>query len=316
MGAGWLDGVPHHWDTFLDFSPDEVGLSDARAVLIPVPYDGTTSYRGGARYGPKAIIRASRHLEDYDLELDREVSSVGIYTTPEIEPDASGPEAMVERVCRAVESVAAPGRLVGLLGGEHTIAVGAVRALVRSYPDLSVLYLDAHADLRDEYMGTSWGHASVARRLHGLCPMVQVGVRSLSLAEREFIRASELPVVFWPAGDGAARPADLAAQVLGRLSQRVYVSIDVDVFDPSLMAAVGTPEPGGMAWRDVVDLLRAVSESREIVGFDVTELSPGEGPESCAFTAAKLVYKLIAYATLPRNERSGFGTSSPSTGED
>ena len=293
--AGWLEGTPRHWDTFLDFAPDEVDPLEARAVLIPVPYDSTTSYRGGARYGPRAIIRASRQLEDYDLELDREVSPVGIYTTAEIEPDASGPEAMVERVRGVVESAAAPGRLVGLLGGEHTITIGAVQAMAAAYPDLSVLYLDAHADLRDEYMGTSWGHASVARRLHGLCPMVQVGVRSLSLAEREFIREVELPVVFWP--PGRSDPADLAAEIVGHLSQKVYVSVDVDVFDPSLMPAVGTPEPGGMGWGDVTGLLREVSRTREIVGFDVTELSPDEGPESCAFIAAKLVYKLIAYAT-------------------
>ena len=298
-GVDPLDGVPHRWDTFLDIPPDEVDLAQARVVLLPVPYDSTTSYKGGARHGPKAIISASRQLEDYDLELDRDVSGVGICTMPEVTPDASGPEAMVSRVCRAVTSIAEPGRVVGLLGGEHTVTIGAVMALAQVYSDLSVLYLDAHADLRQDYMGTSWGHASVARRVHSLCPMVQVGVRSLSSAERQFIRDVELPVIFWPAA-----PSDgIAPWVIDRLSPRVYVSVDMDVFDPSLMAAVGTPEPDGMGWRDVVGLIRAVAEKREIVGFDVTELSPGEGPESCAFTAAKLTYKLIAYATtLSRRE--------------
>ena len=290
-----LGGVPVHWDTFLDTPPAEADSSSSRVIVISVPYDGTTSYRGGARHGPAAIIRASRHLEDYDLELDRDVSTVGIHTTPEIAPDLSGPEALIQQVRRAVFPAASRGKLVALLGGEHTIAVGAVQALAEIHPDVSVLYLDAHADLRDEYMGTRWGHASVARRLYDLCPLVQVGVRSLSEEERKFIRDVQLPVYFWTAETPDA--AELTETVLGILSTHVYVSIDLDVFDPSLMAAVGTPEPGGMSWSEVTGLLRAVGEQRRIVGFDLTELSPSEGPESCAFTAAKLAYKLIGYAT-------------------
>ena len=289
-----LKGVPRYWDTFLDTPPGEFGADAARVTLVPVPYDGTTSYRGGSRHGPKAIITASRQLEDYDLELDRDISSVGIYTAPEIEPDAGGPEAMIRRVERVAGSLAAPGKLIGLLGGEHTVTVGAVRALKGLYADLSVLYLDAHADLREEYMGTSWGHASVARRLHDLCSIVLVGVRSLSADERRFISVEGLPVFFWPSGSTIG---ELSSRLVEALSAHVYVSIDLDVFDPSLMAAVGTPEPGGMGWEEVTGVLRSVSERRKVVGFDVTELSPGEGPEACAFTAAKLTYKLIGYAT-------------------
>jgi agmatinase len=286
--------VPRHWDTFLGVPPDGLGPA-SRVILVPVPYDGTTSYKAGTRHGPKAIISASRQLEDYDLELDRDISEIGIYTAPELEPDVSGPRAMVERVERVVRSLAAPGRLIGLLGGEHTVTIGAVRSMLKIYPDLSVLYLDAHADLREEYMGTAWGHASVARRLHGLCGMVLVGVRSLSAGERLFIDEVGLPVFFWP--PGPTDIGELSSRVLESLSSRVYISVDLDVFDPSLMAAVGTPEPGGMGWEEVTGLLKAVAERREIVGFDITELSPGEGPESCAFTAAKLTYKLIGYAT-------------------
>ena len=293
--SGSWDGVPRYWDTFLNVPPTEVAPGDARVVLIPVPYDSTTSYRGGARDGPRAIIAASRQLEDYDLELGRDVSEVGIYTAPEVAPDVSGPEAMVERVRRVVEPVAAKDKLVGLLGGEHTITTGAVKALTRLYPDLSVLYLDAHADLREEYMGTGWGHASVARRLHSMCPLIEVGVRSLSFEERRFISEAEIPVVFWPAE--TMDTGQLATRVLESLSDHVYVSLDLDVLDPSTMAAVGTPEPGGMTWPEVTGLLRAVAEQRGIVGFDLTELSPSEGPEACAFTAAKLAYKLIGYAT-------------------
>ena len=287
---GQLGDVPRHWDTFLDTGP---GDSGARVVLVPVPYDSTTSYKAGARHGPKAIIAASRQLEDYDLELDRDISQVGIYTAPEVGVDASGPEAMVERVRRVVEDAGSDGRIVGLLGGEHTITVGAVQALAKRVPDLTVLYLDAHADLRDEYMGTHWGHASVARRVLDVCGVSLVGVRSLSSEERSFIAEAEVPVVFWPP-NGAG---DVAARALESLSEHVYVSVDLDVLDPSFMAAVGTPEPGGMAWSEAMALLRTVAEQRHVVGFDVTELSPGEGPEASAYTAAKLVYKLIGYAT-------------------
>ena len=287
--------VPRYWDTFLDTPPSEAGPQDARAVLVPVPYDSTSSYRGGARHGPKAIISASRHLEDYDLELDRDISSIGIYTAPEVVPDVSGPEAMVRQVENAVSDLIAPDRLIGLLGGEHSITVGAVGAIRKSFPDLSVLYLDAHADLRERYMGTAWGHASVARRLTAMCDIVQVGVRSLSTQERQFIAETDLPVFFWP--PRIPDISDLAARLLESLSQEVYISVDLDVLDPSIMAAVGTPEPGGMLWEEATALLRAVAEQRRIVGFDITELSPAEGPEACAFTAAKLTYKLIGYAT-------------------
>ncbi len=294
-GGPGADGVPRHWDTFVDAPHSAGAFEDAGVVLVPVPYDGTTSYKAGARHGPKAIITASRQLEDYDLELDRDISEAGIYTAAEIEPDVSGPEAMVGRVERVVRSVAETGKLVGLLGGEHTVTVGAVRALRDAHPDLSVLYLDAHADLRDEYMSSPWGHASVARRLHELVPLVLVGVRSLSAAESVFIREEGVPVLFWPPRDRDV--GDVAAWALDHLSDQVYVSVDLDVLDPSMMAAVGTPEPGGMGWEQLTGLLRRVAESRRIVGFDVTELSPGEGPEACAFTAAKLTYKLIGYAT-------------------
>jgi agmatinase len=296
-GDGLPEEVPRYWDTFLDQPPTGPAAADGRVILVPVPYDSTTSYKGGTRHGPKAIIAASRQLEDYDLELDRDISQAGITTTAEIVPDVSGPQAMVGRVARVVGSLAAPGKLIGLLGGEHSITVGAVRALTEVYPSLSVLYLDAHADLRDEYMGTPWGHASVARRLHDLCPIVLAGVRSLSTEERRFIDTAELPVFFWP--PSVPDIGELSRRVLERLSDTVYISIDLDVFDPSLMAAVGTPEPGGMGWEQVTGLVRAVAESRQVVGFDITELSPGEGPEACAFTAAKLVYKLIGYATQP-----------------
>ena len=291
----WLGDVPLQWPTFLDTPPDQNDPASARVFVIPVPYDSTTSFKGGAREGPDAIIRASRHLEDYDHELGRDISLVGIHTTPEIAPDVSGPEAMVERIRRAVTSATRHGKLVALLGGEHTVAIGAVQALKEQHDDLSVLYLDAHADLRDEYMGARWGHACVARRICEVAPLVQVGVRSLSQEENDFIRSKGIPVHFWRSGSSDVE--DIAHSVADRLTQHVYVSVDMDVFDPSVVSAVGTPEPGGMLWHEVTSLLRTVAEGREIVGFDISELSPPEGPTAGAFTAARLAYKLIGYGT-------------------
>ena len=291
------EGPPWVPSNFLALPEADSRLDKAAVVVLPVPYDSTTTFRGGARDGPRAIVEASYHLEDYDPELDVDVAQVGIHTAPWLEPHMEGPRHMIERVRNTVYPFVRDGKLVALLGGEHSLSTGHVRALVEFFPDLSVLYLDAHADLRDEYMGTGWGHASVARRISEVCPLVQVGVRSFSLEERELINAGQVRTFIWPPLGGVAAEPDVR-EVIGLLSPTVYVSIDLDVLDPSVMAAVGTPEPGGMGWHQVISLLRALAMERRIVGFDVTELSPSLGPESCAYTAAKLVYKLVAYATL------------------
>ncbi len=289
-------GPPWVHPSFLALTPEQSALETARAVLIPAPYDSTASYRSGTRDGPASIIAASAQMEDYDPELDVDVAELGIHTTPALEPHMAGPREMAQRVRDAVAFCAAPGRVVGVLGGEHSLTAGSVQAHAEAFPSLSVLYLDAHADLRDEYQGTQWGHASGARRAFEHCPVALAGVRSLCLEERDFIRDNRLP--FWPCPDsGDLLPAD---EILAALGENVYVSIDLDVFDPSLMAAVGTPEPGGLNWRQVTSLLRRVGQSRRIVGFDVCELAPAEGPAACAYTAARLVGKLVAYATALR----------------
>ena len=290
------DASNHSWVTqnFLALSEEQSNLDAARVVLIPVPYDSTTSFRSGTRNGPRAIIDASYGLEDYDGELDLDVSLVGVHTTAMVEPHMGGPDKMVKRVRQSVRQYLGTSRIVGVLGGEHSITIGSVQAHLEAYPELSVLYLDAHPDLRGEYMGTPWGHASGARRIHETCPVVLVGVRSLCQEERDYIRSQGIPSYSWPpSGDGHS----YRQEIIDLLGPEVYVSIDLDVFDPALMPAVGTPEPGGMDWYQVTRLLRDVAESRHIVGFDVCELSPGDGPPACAYTTAKLVYKLIAYVS-------------------
>ena len=285
--------VPVTPANFLALPPEQAALDGAFAALIPVPIDSTTSFRSGARYGPSAIIAASAALEDYDLELGIDVAELGIHTTDPVEPHVGNPEQMVWRVRRAVSHYQGMGKLTGVLGGDHSAAIGSALATLERYPELSVLYIDAHADLRDEYQGTSFGHGSAARRIAEHCPVSLVGVRTLALEEKEHIDHSGISVVYWP-----PKESRYIGDIISALTPQVYVSVDLDALDPSEMAAVGTPEPGGMRWLDLVGLLRQVSEQRQIVGFDVCELAPNEGPAANSYTAAKLVYKMIAYASL------------------
>jgi len=221
--------------------PEKYGnQGKARVAILPVPYDGTVEWHGGTRDAPQAIIDASKYLEMYDRELDREICAVGIYTLPALEPVLSSPEAMVNRVSLASQHIIAPGKFPVMLGGEHTMSIGPVKALKEKYPDLCVLQFDAHADLRDEYLGAKYNHACAMRRIIDICPVVQVGIRSFSLEERDFIRERKLKPFY-----GEDLTQDSAQRILDSLGQDVYISIDVDVFDPSIMAAVGTPEPGG-----------------------------------------------------------------------
>ena len=285
--------VPWTPTNFLALPPEQSSLDSAAAVLIPVPIDSTTSFRTGARHGPAAIIAASAALEDYDIELDVDVAELGIHTAPPLEPHVGDPYQMVERVRSAVSHYASlgSGKLTGVIGGDHSATIGSAFAHLDLRPDLSVLYIDAHADLRDEYQGTGWGHGSGARRIAERCPISLVGVRTLALEERDYIASSGVPTCYWP-----PQSEEWVGDIIRGLSDDVYVSVDLDALDPSEMAAVGTPEPGGIRWAELTTLLLRVTEERRIVGFDVCELAPDLGLPAHSYTAAKLVYKLIAYA--------------------
>lgn len=274
--------------------------------ILPVPYDLTASYASGMRNGPRAIIEASTHMELYDEELGCEPIDAGVETLPFLEPTALGPEEMIKRVRAAAASIVVSGRIPVLLGGEHSVTLGLVQALLDKYPGLSVLHLDAHADMRDTYQDSPFNHACVARRISELCPIVQLGVRSLSIEEAEFLKA---------AGRRGKKPAPriktyYAPEVLkgvpwgriaGGLTDEVCVTVDLDVFDPSIMPATGTPEPGGLGWYDVLGILRAAMRSKRVVGFDVVELCPIPGNVAPDFLASKLVYKMIGYMSLNKS---------------
>lgn len=268
-------------------------LHTAKVVILPVPYDSTTTWRSGTREGPRAIIDASQYLEFYDIELDRDTYNVGIHTLPEIQPLMNSPERMINRVYNVASELTKQAKFLVMFGGEHSLSLGMVQALKDNFHDLCVLQLDAHADLRDEYLGTKYSHACVMRRIFELCNIVQVGIRSLSREEQQFLAQNNLHPFYM------STPSSVSAStesIIASLSDNVYVSIDMDVFDPSIMPAVGTPVPGGMQWHEALNLLRAVTLHKNVIGFDLVELCPREGTAACAFLAAKLAYKLIGYA--------------------
>ena len=277
---------------FAGISPPYSDWENSRVVVLPVPYDSTTDWRSGARDGPRAIIDASRYLELYDLELKREIYRVGIHTLPEIQPDMTSPENMTQRVYTVARELLDKNKTLLMLGGEHSLTLGMVKAYRERHQALSVLQLDAHADLRDSYLGTRFSHATVMRRVCELCPIVPVGIRSLSEEEHRFIDEAGIKPVY---ANGLILARDSINHIIATLSNEVYITIDLDVLDPSIMSAVGTPEPGGIGWYELLNLLREVARSKRIVGFDLVELCPDEGPRSCAFLAAKLAYKLIGY---------------------
>ena len=267
----------------------------ARVVVLPVPYDSTTTARAGARDGPDAIIAASEDMELYDVGLGFEPYLHGIYTSPAVAVTNESPEAMINRVHAVASEFVADGKLLVTFGGEHTVAVGSFRAHRDRYSGLSVLAIDAHADLRDEYQDTRYNHACSLRRMLDDVPVTQVGLRSAATEEALLIRERALP--FYSPRAFRALP-DLST-VVDSLAERVYVTIDLDGIDSGEMAAVGTPEPGGLRWDEVSELLEAVAAQKRIVGFDLTELSPDLGPKACSYAAAKLAYRLIGLALGP-----------------
>jgi agmatinase len=281
----------------------------ARVLVWPVSYEGTVSYGTGTGRGAEAIIDASRNMELYDEETDAEVYKLGIHTldeSPELEP----PARMMASLYQRARDLVATGKFIAMIGGEHSVSAPVIRAHAERYPDLSVLQIDAHADLRDQYDGTPHSHASIMARVTRdlRLPSVQCGIRSISAEEARAL--DDLPTrIFW-ARDIVGR-TDWWETAVSGLTDNVYLTIDIDGLDPSLVAQTGTPEPGGLGWYETIGLIRTLARNRRVVGMDLTEYSYVEGFDASAFLCAKLIYKSLAFIFEGQTERVR-GTGRPS----
>jgi agmatinase len=261
----------------------------SRIVLVPVPYDATSTWIKGSARGPAAIMEASRNMELYDTETDSEVYRRGILTDDPVRPHDSA-ELMVHRIQKVIADWLNRGKFVVTVGGEHSVAIGAIRAHHKRYPRMSVLQLDAHTDLRPDYQGSPYNHACTMARVRELCPITQVGIRSMDMEEKKFLDPGR---VFFQ--EKIIHQKDWIGKVIETLSDQVYLTLDLDVLDPSIMPSTGTPEPGGMDWYTLLELIRKVCQKKELVGFDVVELCPSKQNRAPDFLAAKLIYKILSY---------------------
>jgi agmatinase len=286
--------------TFIDLNDYPVEytlLENSRIVVLPVPYDGTSTWIKGADKGPEAILEATQHMEFYDYETDSEVCKLGIYTAEPVTEQRS-PELMVKAVYENVKNYINQEKFLVTLGGEHSISIGAIQAHSEKYGDLSILQFDAHTDLRQEYLGSRYNHAcAMARSVEYCSNLVQVGIRAVDVSEKPFINREK---VFF--AEQIQTDKEWQSKVLNQLTKNVYITFDLDAFDPSIMPSTGTPEPGGLLWYEVIDLLKMVIQKYNMVGFDVVELCPNQNNKAPDFMAAKLIYKILTYKFALENK--------------
>jgi agmatinase len=274
---------------FLDMPPSYANAETAKYVLLSVPYDGTSTYMKGAEKGPQAIIDASDSIELYDIQTDLEAYKSGIYTDKYTYSFVT-PEIMVDEVKARVNHFLQQNKKIGLLGGEHSISIGAIAAFAEKYPNLSVLQIDAHADLRDSYNGSIYNHACVMRRAQEVAHVVQVGIRNVCIEEKPNI----VPENIFYAHEICGK-TEWMQKAIDRLSENVYLTIDLDGFDPSIVPATGTPLPGGLLWYETLAFLELLFKSKKVVGFDVVELCPQQDNKISDVLAAVLVYKVVSW---------------------
>jgi agmatinase len=273
---------------FCGLSKNEADYARASVVILPVPFDKTSTWLKGADKGPTAIIEASRYLELYDIETESEVFSKGIFTANPVHSTSSS--VLIQKTDSAVSKYLKDNMLVVTLGGEHSISIGAIKSYARHYKSLSVLHLDAHADSRDSYEGSRYNHACVIARVREYTGnIVSVGIRSMDVSERSSVDRKKM---FF--AHEIYDSDKWINKAVGQLTDMVYITIDLDVFDPGIMPSTGTPEPGGLGWYQVLKLLSSVAKSKRIVGFDVVELCPSNS-KAPDFLAAKLIYTLLSY---------------------
>lgn len=270
--------------------PDEYATADAaKVVLIPVMYDGTSTWQKGADKGPEAFLHASENMEIYDIETDTEVYKQGIYLTDTL-ANFSSPKDMVETVHSEVKKYITRNKFVTIFGGEHSISIGTIRAFNECFENLSVLHIDAHADLRPEYEGTPFNHACAVYEASKETNLVQVGIRSMDKSELKYMDKDKVYFAHEMAVDDYWMD-----DAIEQLSDNVFITFDLDAFDPSILPSTGTPEPGGLLWYETMEFLRKVFQHKNVVGFDIVELCPNEKEKASDFIAAKLYYKMLSY---------------------
>jgi len=269
--------------------PDEYSqLDSSEIVLIPVPYDGTSTWIKGANKGPDAFLEASENMEIYDIETDSEIYKKGVFLTKPITENKS-PETMVDAVHKAASEYIKMGKFVTLFGGEHSVSIGSIRAFHENFDNLTVLQFDAHADLRPEYDGSKCNHACAVHEAQHTTNLLQVGIRSMDSIEKPFLKkencffAHEIMV-----------NKNWMEDALSKITENVFITIDLDVFDSSIMPSTGTPEPGGLNWYHVIDFIKLVIKNKNVVGFDIMELCPNKANKAPDFLAAKLYYKILS----------------------
>ncbi|WP_452597995.1 agmatinase [Pontimicrobium sp. MEBiC01747] len=264
-------------------------LETSKIVLIPVPYDGTSTWGKGADKGPEAFLHASENMELYDIETDSEVYKQGIYLADAV-TENSAPEAMVNAVHAAVKANIKRNKFVTMFGGEHSVSIGAIRAFDECFNNLTVLQLDAHADLRKEYDGSKYNHACALYEANENTNLVQVGIRSMDIEEKRVMNEENVFFAHDMVNDDYWMDS-----ALDLMTDNVYITVDLDALDPSIMPSTGTPEPGGLFWYETLEFLKKVFEEKNVVGFDIVELCPNEIDKSSDFLAAKLYYKMLSY---------------------
>ncbi len=275
--------------TFAGIPKEFSAYNNAKVVILPVPYDGTSTYGKGADKGPEALLDAAENMELFDIETQSEVYKNGIFLAPPVLENRS-PEQMAKTVEETVKNHLQHQKFVGMIGGEHSVSIGAINAFQDEYNNLSVLQIDAHSDLRPSYNGTPFNHACAMHHASKTCNLVQVGIRSMDTVELPFLKKDKLFTSYRIRSE-----ANWMDDVVSQLGKQVYITIDLDAFDPAIMPATGTPEPGGLLWNESLDLLKKVFQNHEVVGFDIVELAPINGFSAPDFMAAKLLYKILSY---------------------
>jgi agmatinase len=268
---------------------EESNYGTSKIVILPVPFDATSTWIKGSHRGPEAIMEASENMELYDIEAHQEVYKLGIHTAKPVK-ESSNPQKMVTEVHGRIKSLLEADKFPVIIGGEHSVSIGAFKAFSEKYSDLTILQLDAHTDLRDTYNKSKYNHACTMARAREVAPIFQVGIRSMSAEEANIIEVDR--VIF---ADKIVDNDLWMIEVIMKLSKNVYITIDLDVFDTSVMPSTGTPEPGGLKWYPVLVFLRKMFESTNVVGFDVVELCPNKYNKAPDFMAAKLIYTLLNY---------------------